>query len=199
MKKGKRKLDGSDEVLATQGRCPEGHIIPRRGAAGDCTPIYCGDAKLKNKTKNELRAAKKAEAASTALALRPGSAVVPAAEEVEAAIERVQKKMALVEAKRAHFKVPRGLSGADAEEWADKKLVELTVEAVAELEEQLKLGSPDERFRAAGRVLDATGRGKRDIAAGTGPVIMLVGAKVVNGAVETPWMQRTDKKTDGNT
>lgn len=87
---------------------------------------------------------------------------------------------------RKHFStVPKGLVGADAEAWADQKLVSLLPWAVAEVEHQLKFGTNQERERAAQKVLDATGRGKRDASTGsTAPIIVLTAGP--NG-LELPW------------
>lgn len=114
--------------------------------------------------------------------------------ETEARILRAKRKYEL---KAKHQAVPEGLEGAAAEEWADKKLVDLLPAAVADVEWDLKYGDDAERQAARKQILDATGRGKREQGGGgSQPIIMLVGAGVGPGA--QPWLQRVEpKKIDG--
>lgn len=94
-------------------------------------------------------------------------------------------------ARRKLLGFPEGkLEGADAEEWADKKIVEMLPLAVAELEFQLKYGDDEQRAKAANKVLDATGRGKRENGAGAvAPIIMIQSG----AAFQLPWVK--DVKT----
>lgn len=171
----------------TQAKCPKGHMLPHKTNAGQCTPVYCA-GKIRSKKEREEGAKETGKALVRRERLQSVS-------EVDSELEdRLALRIQALEKKRKYFKVPQGLTGADAEEWIDRRLVELGVDAVAELEEQLKVGTAEERARAAFRVLDSIGRGKRDIQANTGPVIMLV----TNGAeVKVPWAQEQPKVVKG--
>ena len=68
---------------------------------------------------------------------------------------------------------PGKLSGSDAETFVEKKMVELSVDAVIELEYAVKYGTSGERERARDRILDANGHGKRDKAGGGANLIIV--------------------------
>jgi hypothetical protein len=131
-----------------------------------------------------------------AAAVAAAKEAVPEIEETEELDLAVQRE-AVDEIRKAAFgftrtharmkmlKVPEGLKGDAAEQWADARMVELLPLAVADIEYDLIAGSPDQRAKARQQVLDATGRSKREAAAGTtAPIVMLVGS-----VAQVPWAQ----------
>jgi hypothetical protein len=90
-------------------------------------------------------------------------------------------------AMRAFFKVPEGLVGEKAEEWVQQRSMMLSVDALAELERQLKLGDDTQRREAARDILDMTGQRKKAEAAQATPVFIL---QNVPGQTLPPWAQR---------
>lgn len=147
--------DAAEEALVRQGRCPNGHVLPNRTNAGYYTPLKCAG---KVQSKAEKAAGKK----ETAMIPRALSDLKSVAEVEEEQRVRLQERVNILEAKRKFFGVPRALTGQEADEWIDRRLMELGVEAVAELEEQLKLGGPEDRRITAFRILDAIGKGKKE-------------------------------------
>jgi hypothetical protein len=98
---------------------------------------------------------------------------------------RFNQKLALAE-------VPDGISGEEAEKWADARLVKNLPVAVAEIEFNLRYGDDAQRERAAQKVLDATGRGKGEKGnTGTSPILIVN----MGGGLSLPW--RTEKVVDG--
>jgi hypothetical protein len=152
--------------------CPAGHKLPHQTKAGQCTPLYCA-AKMKAPKAPKV----KREPAAT------DPATAPADDGTEKLIALRRSK---ADAWAQLVPVPQGLAGAEAEEFADKKLIELLPYAVADLERDLKFGTDEQRVKARDKVLDATGRGKSDKAFGGGaPIIML---NMTPGQI--PWAQR---------
>lgn len=102
-------------------------------------------------------------------------------------IETSEEKRAELQLARRQEKVghPGKLAGSDAEAFVERKLVELSVDAVAELEHALKYGTSGERERARDRILDATGHGKKERMGGGTQLI------IVNGVGELPWKSAT--------
>jgi hypothetical protein len=179
-----RKTKAVKEATEQFYQCPAGHRLPHRTDLGRCTALYCAGYQKRVKENGKVTKVRQAEI-QTLLAPEP---VEDVQTEEKAAITRMDSRRM---ARREYFGAPTKLQGADAEEWGDKKLVELVPEAVAELEYQLKLGDDEQRFRAAKQVLDSTGRGKREVGAGgSSPIIMLVGAGP--GPVQAPWVQRVE-------
>ncbi len=182
--------------------CPAGHDLPHTAASGmQCTPLYCSvDAEPEVMAPRVKKAGKKASklerAVAVAVAAAPPSVVgVATAEESLEAYADARKKHVL---RQAHYEawkdvlpIPKDLKGADAEKWADDKLVELLPAAVSDLERDLKFGSDSQRASARDKILDATGRGKTDKAfGGSAPIIML---NMTPGDI--PWLKR-EKKTE---
>lgn len=91
----------------------------------------------------------------------------------------------------AMMKAPTGLSGPEAEQWADRKMVEFLPLAAVAVGYNLKFGDSKERIEAARIVLDATGRSKREIAGGTQPLLIL---NFGGGQVSLPWSQGANAK-----
>lgn len=181
-------------------RCPKGHKLPYKTANGDCTPIWCADAEGARGSKSPRKAQKEAENAIT----------IATDGEVEKRLAKISpehKDLAVTEGEQARTKdivhasralgrhvartllapVPDALTGADAEKFADEKIVSLLPFAAAELEYQLKFGDDGQRMKAAEKVLDATGRGKREAGGGgTAPIVMInMGGGSPGGM--TPW------------
>jgi hypothetical protein len=170
-------------------RCPEGHSLPNRAHNGNCTPIWCA-GKAVRADKPDIK--KKAEIVKTQLkALK--KAVAKGGDDVElsATIQRAgTRRNARLEA--VNFP-EKPMEGGEAEDWADKKLVSLLPEAVAELEYKLKFGDDDQREKAADKIMQATGRGKREGTGGGGSLFTVILGTTAEGA-PVPWMQRVTPK-----
>jgi len=160
----KRQFDAPAESF---NHCPNGHELPHTVKGVECSSATCGSA-LETTT--------------------PVSPVLANHEdrqfdnEVKAAQRGENYRRKLVP-------VPEGLTGGDAETYVEARLTNLSVVAVAELERQLRFGTDTERGRAAERILDATGHGKKDRTGGSTQLIIVNG--VVAGA-PLPWAKRTD-------
>ena len=198
-------------------RCPNDHVLPHKMPGGECTPVRCaaiqgtGSATSARhaKARREKRAA--VDQAPTASKLTaPPSAVVPppgeaapdavALAKVTAALDAEDTKIALASKKHdkwmGFLKAPQGLSGDDAEKYADGKLASLLPAAVATLEKFLRFGTDDQQERAARQILEANGRGKREaIAASQPPIVIQVTG---SGGVNLPWRQeKAEKAVEG--
>lgn len=189
--------------------CPNKHPLPREG----CTPLYCGEAKalafrkakgphgqeLKDPLSHAEKNRKRVLVASPTLAgeqVRQADALAKVAADAAPATESDDKtasQLAKAVAKRAMRRnlvpVPEGLDGADAEEWAQKKAVQLLPDAAAELEYQLKYGDDSQRREAARDVLDMNGMRRRESGGNNAPTIILN-----LGNTKLPWEQKTDEK-----
>lgn len=199
-------------------QCPAGHPLPHETSKGQCTPVRCAEGKKPAKPATTpadevqakvKRAARKmrtdvAEVAEEAAAtphddvreLVPalgGShedvALQSASAEHAEHVGKLGRSAGRLAARRAFLKVPTGLTGADAEAYADKKLVDLLPFAVAEYEYQLLFGDEGQRERAAAKILDATGRGKREASAQANSPIIIVNAGGNAGVQSLPWVQ----------
>jgi hypothetical protein len=93
-------------------------------------------------------------------------------------------------AMRAYFKAPEGLQGAEAMEYVQKKAEALTVDAITDLERDLKLGDDAQRREARRDLLDMNGMRKKEQTPNTHPLIIMMGT---NGApqISLPWSQKT--------
>lgn len=144
------------------------------------------------RTRKEALAIVSAEADKVIDALIPGDSPAMVAARQAAHQQKAEELVKLAHgigrfaAMRAFLKVPEGLEGADAEQYVTQRSMALTVDALAEVERQLKLGDDSMRREAARDILDMTGLRKKEGVQGGGPVIMLVGQ---NGQ-GLPWMQR---------
>jgi hypothetical protein len=102
-------------------------------------------------------------------------------------------------AMRSFFDAPEGLQGADAEQYVQRRAMMLSVDAVLEIERQLKYGDDSQRREAARDILDMVGMRKKEAVNAGGPVIMLVGGQ----GTPLPWLNRapisSTQITDGNT
>lgn len=202
-------------------RCPGGHELPHRTENGQCTPLFCSANEMQEggrSAENRLKRLKKErgnddalvrarEAAAKGVGVDPAieTAITAEGDEGAAAKElarvskvdetaRLGKAMGRHLARHNFLKVPKGLEGAEAEQWADSKLVNLLPDAVAELEYQLKLGDDSQRERAAKMVLESMGRGRRESGGGSNaPVIIIAGG--AGGQVQVPWAQKVAPPT----
>lgn len=139
--------------------CPEGHTLPYETEAGQCTPMRC--------------------AAPSPLA-PPESSLVPVEGRVEGVdysgeSEKrfVDKALAREAIRNSTLKVPKGLTGAAAEAWSDKRLAELLPIAVSVYEERLRFGNDEQRFKAAKEIAAANGRGPREAGGRVGALIII--------------------------
>lgn len=94
-------------------------------------------------------------------------------------------------ARRQLAKLPDGLTGEAATQWAQEKLVDLLPEAVASLAYDLRYGAPKVRAEAADKVLRANGVDRREAAVGGGGLIVL---NIGTGGSNLPWLERLNKK-----
>jgi hypothetical protein len=188
-------------------RCPKGHKLPHRTNQGECTPIYCATDSLGaigSNTKEVREARDAAREVKEAVQLKgdlhidgmlkgDDETVVLAKNTAKDSkvdeMVRIGKGAGRFAARLSALGTPTGLQGVEAEKWADSKLVEMLPLAVAEVEYQLKFGDDAQREKAAGKVLDATGRGKKEQQGNSAPTIILVGAGT-GGALNYPWMKR---------
>jgi len=177
-------------------RCPGGHKLPRQG----CTPMYCLESRAGAKAGGrpaQPQTAARRDAINKAMAvplqdLGAVAATNTGAESLEPAQREGQAleatKLAIaagkLTARRGLLPVPEGLKGGDAEEYAQKKLVDMLPQAVTELEHQLTYGDDKQRIDAARDVLDANGMRRREMAGNMVPPIVLN----FNGVL--PWMQQ---------
>lgn len=190
--------------------CPGAHRLPREG----CTPMYCLDQRAGVSGRGGKRASPQSKArrevAQKALAsplkdlgtvepAAPNNAL-PLAEQMEGRATEAGK-LALMAgkhaARRGLLPVP-DLKGGEAEEYAQRKLVDLLPQAVTELEQQLTYGDDKQRIEAARDVLDANGMRRREQVGNMVPPIVL------NFTGVLPWMQvpgvspETAKKVKAN-
>lgn len=157
-------------------RCPQGHQLPHDVDGTRCTPLWCVD---KPKEKKHGGGRMKANAIVKAL---PAGDVKDV---VELEDRRFQHSMTKAKLRREYLKVPEGLTGPDAEAYVQRKMVDLTPDAVAELEFQLKIGDDRQRMTAAQDILDRAGFGKRDGGgAAVGPIMII---NAVGGSFTPPW------------
>jgi hypothetical protein len=147
-------------------RCPRGHSLPHKTDVGRCTPLSCVEA-------SELPR------------LRPDKE-----DSVEARIGKVRddevSRTQIQNVRRTvwqdFLQIPVDLKGADAEKFADEQLVDMLPFAVGVLKKQLLFGSEDQQERAANKVMDANGRGKRELGGNTTPSIII---NMTQGGVAT--------------
>lgn len=156
-------------------QCPDGHNLPHETESGQCTPMYCA-APSRSSSDPDV----------SAIVVRGGDDKADYSGTDE---ERHVNKGLVKEAIRNKaLKVPTGLKGAAAEQHVDGKLTELSVAAVAVLEERLRFGNDDQRYRAARDVLAATGHGPREAGGRVGALIIIQ----ANGEQSTlpPWKRK---------
>lgn len=171
-------------------RCPGGHKLPNETNAGQCTPLFCAgktETNRKKKQKEEVALAKRDLAP-----LATAETTLPSAEEQRELAKasesrRISNAAGRFAARMGFLSVPEFKDPKEAEEWSDRKLVELLPLAVAEKEMQLKYGDDKQRDKAADDILAANGRGKRDVGGNSGPAIVILAP---GGQLKAPWSQR---------
>ncbi len=180
-------------------QCPAGHQIPNHTSTGQCTPVHCAAGPLPK----QLQALKKEiqRKVRSQTPPREESGIVPDGKSLAMSLSEDvnSSEMTLAESaadasnaiargrRRSRNKIletPQNLAGGDAEEWADAKLIALLPFAVAEQEWQLHYGDDEQRAKASAKILDATGRGRKENgASAVAPIIMVQGTAI-------PWLSR---------
>jgi len=174
-------------------RCPDGHPLPRKTQRGRCTPLACADKLSMAEVKTHHLTKRTAEKAMSEI---PGVTLakeedaedrivkVTGDEELRVKIQSARKKVW-----QDFLQIPIDLRGADAEKHADEELVNMLPFAVGVIKKQLLFGSEEQQERAANKVLDANGRGKRESPGASTPSIIINMANGVAGAtgIQLPW------------
>jgi hypothetical protein len=189
------------ELETTQGTCPKGHVLPHKTNQGLCTPLYCaGSIKQTDRPSGSQQKRKRTQLVGELKKMRDAGAAELKAEGVtdvaslDAQAEQLMKLQAARGrqlARQRFLKVPEGLTGADAEEWSQKRAVELLPKAIGELDYQLTLGDDAQRRDAARDVLDINGMRRREGVSAGGATIIL------NLKTELPWAQKVQQVIDG--
>jgi hypothetical protein len=136
-------------------QCPAGHELPNTEAGMECSSAQC------------------------ALTLTPGSAPSPLLvnHEDRQFDKEVQTAQRGETYRRRLVPVPEGLTGADADDFVERRITELQPVAIAEMERQLRFGNDAERGKAARDLLDAGGHGKKDrLGAGANMIVINMGS-----------------------
>lgn len=214
MGRGSKAVGKAEKTLAAEksgATCPKGHKLPHRTNRGRCTPVHCPGSAAGINAQGGQSAAEKGglvrkarmavikqlgqEADEVIDTLIPGESDAAKTARMAAKAEKAGELVRLAQgigrwaAAKAHFKVPDGLEGAAAEEWVSRRALMLSVDALAELERQLKLGDDTQRREAARDILDMNGMRKKESVGGANtPIIMLVNPN--GGPVQVPWAQR---------
>lgn len=151
---------------STFNRCPRGHDLPNTEGELECSSERCAlDLALKDTTSKQQRSEE---------------------QRVELETRRLLSREVL---RKNLIPTPEGLEGAAAESYVEQKLTNLSVVAVAELEWQLRFGSDAERMKAADKILDATGHGKKDRVGSNTQLIIVNGFSGV-----LPWAKAQEAK-----
>lgn len=177
-------------------KCPSGHSLPHHTDQGNCSPVYCagykgGSVKAREaKQRKALGKAVHAQADDTIKKLlTTDEAREIAREEKGEEAGKLAMAVGRLAARKAFSKIPEGLEGAEAEEWAQKFAVSRLPAALAELDYQLMMGDDRQRSEAAHDFLDINGMRKRESGGGGGATIILnLGGK------ELPWAQKVIEK-----
>lgn len=150
------------KVKATQ--CPNGHELPREG----CSPVYCGNVTALVKAKKEKPAPREADD--------------------DEAEERLSYALSRERVRDRALPIP-SVQGAEAEEYVEKKKVELLPRAMQEVEFQLRYGDDKQRVEAARDVLRMNGMLNRDAPTGVAPTIII---NMKDGNASFPWLKRKE-------
>lgn len=142
------------------------------------------DAAMNRDADAEIRALIPKTARRFEVAAMKKTAMVQKADEVV----RIGHAVGRYAARRAFLKYPNGMTGAAVDEFVQERLDELSVDAVAEWEYQLKTGDDRQRMEAADKVMTAKGYGKGATPIGASPVIILTGS----AAAVPPWRSTVD-------
>lgn len=156
----RRRFDASGESFT---RCPNGHELPNTEDGVECSSAQC---------------------ALELVTTTPVSPVLANHEdrqfdnEVKTALRGENYRRKLVP-------VPEGLTGADADDYVERRITELQPVAIAEMERQLRFGNDTERGKAARDLLDAGGHGKKD-RLGVGANMIVINMSGNNGGNGSP-------------
>jgi hypothetical protein len=121
-------------------QCPAGHELPHAVKGVECSSAACG-----------------ADAETTT-----ASSPVLANHEDRQFDNEVKTALRGENYRRKLVPVPEGLTGADADDYVERRITELQPVAIAEMERQLRFGNDSERDKASRFLLDAGGHGKKD-------------------------------------
>lgn len=176
-------------------KCPEGHPCGVRNTKfrGVCSPLYCCQvekAVRPDRTLKELLAPDMLEAGKRV----PAADKLPKSEtnhneSVDTLEDKARKEAKKLESmmRIRHEAIGfegRKLQGADAEAWVSRRMVDLTPDAMAEIEWRLRNGNDTARADAARFILESQGHGKKDgPQIGQSPVLILTG-------IEVPWAKK---------
>ncbi len=146
-------------------KCPKGHKLPHSTDQGECTPVYC------TQDSDDI----------------PEDTQLVKHTATDEARNEVAKLVARHKVRTEAIGGIPPLSGVHAEEYVTKKFAELSVDAAAEMEWQLKYGDTKMRFAASQYVLDSTGHGKKadGQTMGAQPIIIITGSQ--DGKYVPPW------------
>lgn len=189
-----RKSAALVEVEANCARCPTGHALPHHTNLGQCTPLFCAVPPAKGPKRDGPAYPGRGQSygvAETALSSSK-SAKDDRAKEKRDLISAEKRRLGYANDRRRvreeYIKVPKNLSGPEAEAYVTKRLVELTPYAVAELEYQLLYGDDRQRAEMMKEALDRTGFGVKDGGgSAVGPVLII---NASGGQLNVPWAQR---------
>lgn len=167
-----------------QMNCPAGHSLPHQ----TCTPVYCSVAPLPQQLKQLKHQARRKEQITKEQVEEKIQELKNNTPTFQLAESAADEKNAIAQGRAASrhriLHTPQDLTGSDAEEWADARITSLLPLAVSEIEWGLKFGDDDMRARAASKIMDATGRGKKENGSNaTAPIILLQGTSI-------PWLKR---------
>jgi hypothetical protein len=101
--------------------------------------------------------------------------------------EVLKQGLARLRARHEMLGVPANLEGEEADKFVTRRMSKLAPTALAEVEYRLRLGSSDERYKAALEVLDRAGFSKTDKTAGATSPIVVVN---MGGNFSAPWAQK---------
>lgn len=158
--------DETEQAESDRKLCPGGHYIGKRFKTGKCTKLWCAEGGVRTEFRGNVVDEK-------------ALAALPPEEQAWA----TRKQLA---------KLPAGLAGDAAQQWAQKKLVDLLPEAVASVAYDLRYGTDKVRAEAADKVLRANGLDKREAAGGGGGLIVLNLTGADTGKI--PWLERLNSK-----
>lgn len=150
---GTRRKHEMPEVSFNQ--CPGGHELPHAVGGIDCGSDAC------------------------AIDFVPASAPSPALinNEEKQFEKEVDRALRTERYRRELVPVPVGLTGADADDFVERRITELQPVAIAEMERQLRFGNDTERGKAARDLLDAGGHGKKDrLGVGANMIVINMGS-----------------------
>lgn len=160
------------EVETSFYRCPGGHQLPNHTNKGECSAVHC-----------PLNGAAGTEKALAKRAKTKDEDSSGAKQEATVKLHRAQLRLdAVIE----HFKAPTDLKGSAAEKFFDEEVTNLLPFAAVVLKKNLLLGDEDQQMQAADRVMNATGRGKKEAAGAQGNSITIV-MPGADGGVHKPW------------